>query len=86
MRLFMVLFSIEYKVSGGMTYICKVIGMNENDVMNDLILQVGRIKIISIYRVSDVHRITGTIRKNIIEQSQMKQPTRGKGRPKKLDV
>lgn len=82
----MVLFSIEYQVSGGMNYICKVIGMNENDVMNDLILQVGRIKIISIYMVSDVHRITGTIRKSIIEQSQMKQPTRGKGRPKKLDV
>ena len=81
----MVLFSIEYEVPNGMTYICKVIGNDETDVMDDLVSQVGRIRVISIYRVSEVHRITGTVRKSIIEGSLVKQSTRGKGRPRKLD-
>ncbi len=69
-----------------MTYICKVIGTDENDVMNDLISQVGQIRVISIHRQCDVHRISGTIRKLIIENYLMKD-TKGKvGRPRKLDI
>ena len=81
----MVLFNIEYEVPNGMTYICKVIGNDETDVMDDLVSQVGRIRVISIHRVSEVHRITGTVRKSIIEGSLLKKSTRGKGRPRKLD-
>ena len=82
----MVLFSIEYEVSNGMTYICKVIGSNENDVVNNLISQVGNIRILSLFRVSEVHRITDTVRKGIVERSLMNEPSKGKGRPRKLDL
>jgi hypothetical protein len=70
MRFIMVLFSIEYEVlSTGMNFICKVIGMNENDVVNDLVSQVGNIRVLSLYRMSEVHRITDTVRKGIVERS-----------------
>ena len=81
----MVLFSIEYEVQNGMTYICKCIGIDENDIVKDIMSQVGRITVISIYRVSEINRITDTVRKSIIERSLLKQTTRGKGRPRKLD-
>ena len=79
----MVLFSIEYEISNGMTYICKVIGSNENDVVNDIISQVGQIRVTSIHRVSEVHRITDTVRKGIVERSLLKDKPKGKGRPRK---
>jgi len=79
----MILFSIEYEVSNGMTYICKVIGTDENDVVNDLISQVGQIRVTSIHRVSEIHRITDTVRKGIVERSLLKDRPKGKGRPRK---
>ncbi|KAF0158469.1 MAG: hypothetical protein FD159_1086 [Syntrophaceae bacterium] len=84
----MVLFSVEYEVlQSGITFICKVIGTDEQDVVKDLILQVGQIRIVSIYRVSDIHRISGTIRKRIIENYLMKDEQRSRvGRPRKYDL
>lgn len=83
----MILFHIEYEVvSTGMTFICDVVGTSENDVIGDLTPQVGKIRVLSIYRKSDVHRITGTVRKGIVERSLLKEPTKGKGRPRKLDL
>jgi hypothetical protein len=84
MRFIMVLFSIEYEVSNGMTFICKVIGSNENDIVNDIVSQVGQIRVTSIHRVSEVHRITDTVRKGIVERSLLKDRPKGKvGRPRK---
>ena len=81
----MVLFSIEYEiVSTGQPFLCKVVGDTENDVVNDIVSQVGQIRIVSLYRQSEIHRITGSIRKRIIDHSQKKEPPRGKGRPKKF--
>jgi len=83
----MVLFNVEYEVlSTGRNFTMKGIGKDENDVVNDLVSQVGNIRVLSLYRMSEVHRITGTIRKQIIDMSLMKEPTRGKGRPRKLDL
>lgn len=64
----MVLFSIEYEiVSTKMTFKCDCVGVDERDVVNDLMLQVGVIKVISLYRKSGINRISNTIRKQIIE-------------------
>lgn len=81
----MVLFSIEYEVvSNGMTFKCDVVGVNENDIVNDIVSQVGVIRIISLYRKSGVHRITNTIRKQIIDGKNT--PTKKKmGRPRLPD-
>ncbi|MCX5820549.1 MAG: hypothetical protein NT047_11660 [Deltaproteobacteria bacterium] len=82
----MVLFNIEFQViSTGHIFICKVVGTSENVVVQDIVSQVGEIRGISLYRQSEVHRITGTIRNKIIEKSLLTEPTRGKGRPKKYD-
>jgi hypothetical protein len=84
----MVLFSIEYEVlSTGITYICKVIVSNdEKEVIDDIVSQVGKIRVLSLYRLSEVHRITDTVRKGIVERSLLKEPSKGKGRPRKLDI
>ena len=81
----MTLFSIEYEVPNGVTFICKVIGKDENDVVNDLTSQVGKVRVLSLYRMSEIHRITGTVRKGIVERSLLNEPQR-KGRPRKLDI
>jgi hypothetical protein len=82
----MVLFSIEYEISNGQSgsYLCRCIGENENDVYTTLCKYCGgRIKIISLYRVSEVHLITDTIRNKIIEN---RSPTKKKmGRPRLPD-
>lgn len=83
----MFLISIEFQIiSSGQTYLTKVVGLNERDIIQDLVSQVGEISLLSVYHQSKVDRITGTIRKKIIEQSISKEPTRGKGRPKKYCI
>ena len=81
----MVLFNIEYETKGGMSFTCKVVGTSENEVVSDIVSQVGEVRVISIHRQSEVHRITGTIRKYIFENILLTEPTRGKGRPKKYN-
>ena len=66
--------------------IMKGIGKDENDVVNDIVSQVGQIRVTSIHRVSEVHRITDTVRKGIVERSLLKDTPKGKGRPRKLDI
>ena len=80
----MVLFSIEYEVvSNGRTFKCDVVGVDEQDVVNDLTLQVGVIKVISLYRKSGIDRITQGIRNKMCDGK--KTPTRRKGRPRLPD-
>ena len=82
----MTLYHIEYEMKSGQTYVCKVIGTSENDVVRDIVSQVGHIRVVSLYHQCDVHRVTGTIRKNIIERSILSGSTRGKGRPRKYNI
>jgi hypothetical protein len=79
------LFHLEYENKRGMVFLCNVVGGDEREMVQDIVSQVGQIRVISLYRMSEVHRITDTIRKGIIESSMMKEPQRGKGRPRKLD-
>ena len=83
----MVLFGVEYEVlSTGMTFKCDVVGQDEQEVVRDLTSQVGVIKIISLFRKSGVHRITYTIRKQIIDGYLMKNTLKTKrGRPRLPD-
>jgi hypothetical protein len=83
----MVLFHLEYEiVSTGQPFICKIVGDSENDVVNDLVSQVGQIRVVDLYRKSEIQRVTGTVRRKIIERSLSTEPTRGKGRPRKYDL
>ena len=81
----MTLFSLEYQViSTGMTFICKVVGETPEEVVKDIVNQVGDIRVQSLYHQSPVDRITENIRKQVIEKSVSKEKTRGKGRPRKV--
>lgn len=83
----MTLFSLEYEViSTGMTFICKVVGNTPEEVVKDIVNQVGDIRIESVYHQSRVDRITENIRKQVIEKSVSQEKTRGKGRPKKYII
>jgi len=82
----MTLFHIEYHLKSGQTYICKVIGTSENDVVRDIVSQVGEIRVLSIYHQSEVHRITETVRRQIIEGSLKGKKSHKMGRPRKYDL
>jgi len=82
----MTLYSIEYEMKSGQTYVCKVIGTSENDVVRDIVSQVGEIRVSSIYHQSDVHRITETVRRQIIEGSLKGKKSSKIGRPRKYDL
>jgi len=81
------LFHIEYSViKTGMDYICKIVGTDREDVIRELSGVWGEIRVISIYHQCEVHRVSKTIRKQIIEKSVSNEPTtKGKGRPKKYN-
>jgi hypothetical protein len=70
----------------GENFTCNCIGMDEKDVIMDLFFQVGNVNVSSIYYVSDIHRITGTVRKGIIEQCLMNERSKKSGRPRKYDL
>jgi len=83
----MVLYNIEYQIRNGQTFICKSLGLNQDDVINDLVSVVGEIKVLNIYYVTDVHRISGVIRKQILENSLRTETTKKiGGRPRKYEI
>jgi len=83
----MVLYNIEYQIRNGQTFICKSLGLNQDDVINDLVSVVGEITILNLYYITDVHRISGTIRKQILENSLRKETTKKiGGRPRKYEI
>jgi hypothetical protein len=81
------LFRVEYENKVGRVFVCNVVGGSEPEVIQDIISQVGSIRVVSLSRGSEIHRITGTIRRWIVETSLMRDTTtKGKvGRPRKID-
>ena len=77
----MTLYRIEYFINSTcQRIICLSVGENETDVWEDISSVVGEeIKVLSIFPLSEVHRLTGTIKRHI----QM--GVRKGGRPKKFD-
>lgn len=83
----MILYNIEYQNRLGQTFICKSIGMNSDDVVNDLVSIVGPITVINLYYTTEVHRLTDSIRRQILEHSVKKDKTEKKvGRPRKYEI
>jgi len=76
---------MEYEVlSTRMIFSINVVGVNEQEVINDLVSQVGVIKVLSIYRKSGIDRITQGIRTNIVNGKNT--PTKKRiGRPRLPD-
>ena len=83
----MYLYHIEYSIqSTRQTFTCKVVGKSEDDVINDIEGQVGKIEINDLHYQTEIHRVTRSIREKIIEQSLLKQHIKRSGRPKKYEV
>lgn len=79
------LYRIEYIIkSNNQKIICFSVGHDQRDVVNDLETLVGFITVLSLSTVSEVHRLTGTIRRHI----QMSKNTRVRkgGRPRKYEI
>lgn len=84
----MKLYSIEYEIQRtGQVFTCKSVGIDENDIVKDIVSVVGDITILNSCYISDVHRISGSIRKQIFEHSIKKDTTMKKiGRPRKYEI
>jgi hypothetical protein len=82
------LYSVEYQINRtGQVFTCKSVGVNEQDIVNDISSVVGGITVLSIHYVSEVHRISDQIRKQIVEHSINKNTTVKKiGRPRKYEI
>ena len=81
------LFAIEYEIAAtGDFFLCKALANTEADVIQDLTETVGKIHVISLYRLCEVNRITKKIKTNIIELSSMAETKRPPGRPKKYNI
>ena len=83
----MVLYNIEYQNRLGQTFICKSLGMNEEDIIKDLVSVVGEIRVLNLYHVTEVNRISGVVRRQILEHSLKKDKIEKKvGRPRKYEI
>jgi hypothetical protein len=83
----MILYDVEYEIkSTGHTFICKVVGDSRDDVINDIVSQVGEIRVNSVSHLFEVHRITGSIRRNILENSLRTETKKVTGRPRKYEL
>ena len=69
----MVLYNIEYQNRLGQTFICKSLGLNEEDIIKDLVSVVGEIRVLNLYHVTEVNRISGVVRRQILENSLRKE-------------
>jgi hypothetical protein len=81
------LYRIEYQIrSTGQNLICLSVGTDQEDIIKDITSVVGDITVLSLYSVTEVHRISGSIRTQIIQNS-LKTETRSRiGRPRKFDM
>ena len=69
------LYDVEYEIKPtGQSYICKVVAQSRDDFINDIVSQVGKIKILNLCYMTDVHIITASIRKQVLEHSLRKEP------------
>jgi hypothetical protein len=84
----MKLYSIEYQINRtGQVFTCKTVGQDEQDVVNDISSMVGEITVQTLYFVMEVHRITDSIRRQIVERSIKGQSSTKKGgRPRKYEL
>ena len=78
------LYRIEYFIkSTGQKIICLSVGQDQEDVVKDIFSVVGSVTVLSIVTLSEVHRLTGTIRRHV--QNTGNTRVRRGGRPRKYD-
>ena len=78
------LYRIEYIIkSTGQKIICFSVGRDQGDVVKDIFSVVGSVTVLSIVTLSEVHRLTGTIRRHV--QNTGNTRVRRGGRPRKYD-
>lgn len=81
------LYRIEYTIkSSGQRVICNSIGMSQDDVISDITSVVGAITITNLYHMTVVHRISCSIREQIIQDLSKPKNTKKLGRPRKYDM
>ena len=79
----MTLYQIEYIIQNGQRIICLSVGEDERDVVEDIMSVIGSISVLSMSPLSEVHRLTKTIRRHIQMSENM--GVRKGGRPRKYD-
>lgn len=81
------LYRIEYSIkSNGQRIICHSVGENKDDVIQDIMSVVGEITILDMSFICDIHRISGSIKKQIIYDSSETQTRSRIGRPRKYEI
>lgn len=81
------LYRIEYSIiSNGQRIICHSVGENQDDVVQDIMSVVGKITILDVSFICDINRISGSIKKQIIQNSSETQTRSRIGRPRKYEI
>jgi hypothetical protein len=82
------LYHLEFQIAAnGQVFTCKVVGTSQDDAIQDIVNQVGEVRIFNSYHVSEVHRITKTVRRQIMECSLKKDKSNKRiGRPRKYEL
>ena len=85
----MILFNVEYMTDNETTFNCKILCMDRSCIQNEIkeiSNIVGKIKVLSIHQVSVVHRISKTIKEDLIKSLNIDTPKKRIGRPKKYII
>lgn len=64
----MVLFSIEYETKAGHIFKAKIVGIDQADVMREITQRMGEVKVYSLSHMGDIHLISNSIMKGLIEE------------------
>ena len=83
----MFLYNIEYEIkSNGKIFTSKSVGISQDDVINDLISIVGDISVINFCFITEIHHISNSIKRQIIDDMIKKEVKKKLGRPRKYDL
>jgi hypothetical protein len=72
------LYRIEYSIiSNGQRIICHSVGENQDDVVQDIMSVVGKITILDVSFICDIHRISGSIKNRSFRIHRKHRPDQG---------
>jgi len=85
----MILFNLEYMTENDTTYNCKILCRDRNciqDEIKEISNIVGKVKVLSVHQIGNVHRISKTIKEDLVKSLNMDSPKKKIGRPKKYII
>lgn len=64
----MVLFAIEYETKAGHIFKAKIVGSDHEDIMREITQRMGEVKVYNLCHMGDVHLISNSITKGLVEE------------------